>query len=77
MRKQGGVILNKDGSIDLRHLGPFNVDRDPSGRLVPKGSIANPIASYPESKTKLKTMGEGYEEEESLRGRSKNRGKTS
>jgi hypothetical protein len=38
---------------DLRKLGPFNVDRSPSGRLVPKGSIDNPIDRYPDSKTKL------------------------
>ena len=73
-------MLNKDGSIDLRHFAPFNVDRDSSGRLVPKESIDNPIASYPDSKTKLRTMGEGFEEEEGGRGkssRSQNRGRSS
>jgi hypothetical protein len=47
-------MRNKDGSIDLRKFGPFNVDRSPSGRLVSKGSIVHPIESYPDSKTKLR-----------------------
>ena len=37
---------------DLRHLGPFNVDRAPTGQFVPKGSIAHPIEEYPDSKLK-------------------------
>ena len=37
---------------DLRQLGPFNVDRAPTGQFVPKGSIAHPIEEYPDSKLK-------------------------
>lgn len=35
---------------DLRHEGPFNVDRAPTGEFVPKGSIKSPINRYGDSK---------------------------
>jgi hypothetical protein len=38
----------------LRKVGPFNVDRAPTGQFVSKGSINNPIDEYPDSKTKLR-----------------------
>ncbi|TNV83947.1 hypothetical protein FGO68_gene83 [Halteria grandinella] len=47
------LARNKDGSIDLRQFGPFNVDRSPSGQLVPKGSVRNPVDSYDESDKKI------------------------
>ena len=50
-------MVNKDGSEDKRKYGPFNVDRAPTGQLVKKGSIDNPIDEYPESKTKLSRSG--------------------
>ncbi|CDW73788.1 UNKNOWN [Stylonychia lemnae] len=56
------IHYNKDGSIDLRSFGPFNVDRAPTGQLVPKGTLKNPIDKYPDSKTKFRK--EGIEEEE-------------
>ena len=50
-------MMNKDGSEDLRKYGPFNVDRAPTGQLVKKGSIDNPIDEYPDSKTKQRRSG--------------------
>ena len=56
MRRSHGRSMN-EGHEDLRKYGPFNVDRAPSGQLVKKGSIDNPIDEYPESKTKLRQSG--------------------
>ena len=35
-------IYKKDGTIDMRHLGPYNVDQGPTG-FVSNGAIKNPI----------------------------------
>jgi hypothetical protein len=50
-------LRNKDGSIDKRQFAPFNVDRAPTGQLVPKGSIKDPIQSYGDSKQKFRQGG--------------------
>jgi len=42
-RDEKGLLRNKDGSIDLRQFAPFNVDRAPTGQLVSKGAIKDPI----------------------------------
>jgi len=47
-------MLNRDGSIDRRHFGPFNVDRAPTGQFVSKGALKNPIEQYPDSKEKIR-----------------------
>ena len=38
----------------MRHFAPFNVDRAPTGQLVKKGTVDNPIASYPDLDTKVR-----------------------
>jgi hypothetical protein len=38
----------------LRHFAPFNVDRAPTGQLVKKGTVDDPIASYPDLDTKIR-----------------------
>lgn len=38
----------------MRHFAPFNVDRAPTGQLVKKGTVDNPIASYPDLDTKIR-----------------------
>lgn len=48
------MLRNRDGSIDKRQFAPFNVDRAPTGQLVAKGSVKNPIDSYADSKTKYR-----------------------
>lgn len=53
----------RSGKDDMRKHGPFNVDRAPTGQLVPKGSIKNPIDRYPDSKPKLQ-RGKGRESNE-------------
>eukprot|EP00347_Sterkiella_histriomuscorum_P011378 403372683 len=55
---------NKDGSIDLRQFGPFNVERAPTGQLVPKGTVKDPINQYPDSKTKYRQSGISKQEYE-------------
>jgi hypothetical protein len=57
-------MRNKNGAEDLRRYAPFNVDRAPTGQLVKKGSIDNPIQRYQDSKSKIrKEKGKSDEEE--------------
>jgi hypothetical protein len=62
--------MTNTGHEDLRKYGPYNVDRSPSGRLVSKGSIDNPIEEYPASKTKQQKGVESASPERRQRGRS-------
>ena len=41
----------------MRQFGPFNVDRAPTGQLVPKGTVEDPVNKYPDSKTKYQKSG--------------------
>ncbi len=67
----------------MRHYAPYNVDRAPTGQLVAKGSIKDPIQQYPDSKTKIqreqskkREMGEEQYEQQRRRS-SKKRSKSS
>ena len=49
-------------------MGPFNVDRAPTGQFVSKGSIKNPIERFPSSEEKI-NLEEGGKQRKQQRGR--------
>ena len=53
VRSQRGSRRKGASKDDMRHFGPFNVDRAPTGQFAPKGSVDSRIQRFPDSKTKV------------------------